>query len=73
MKLKEIRLLRKSEQQKIIGGNVLTHADDERASCSAKCLPHNGAEYTVTCEGNSCTASDYEGCTADGKSKPCRT
>ncbi len=80
MRLKEFRKLSKTELLEIKAGhNCLRHADEGgggsggAASCTAKCLPHNGAEYTVTCSGTNCTATDYEGCTSVGDDKTCRT
>ncbi len=80
MRLKEFRKLSKKELLEIKAGhNCLRHADEGggggggAATCTATCLPHNGAEYTVTCSGTACTATDYDGCESENESKACRT
>jgi hypothetical protein len=41
------------------------------SGCSAKCMRPDGGFFNVSCEGSSCTATDYVGCFAADQSRGC--
>lgn len=55
--------LHRNNLKTIIGG----YNEGGVASCSATC----DEETIVTCSGNNCEATDYEGCSSDNGSKSC--
>lgn len=65
IKFEKSELLQRNHLNSIFGGYL------DVATCSADCLDGNGNTYTVKCEGNNCTSSDYNGCSSDKETKSC--